>query len=96
MTPVCGFAVSGRRRGSALTGPLHRRHGDGGWLDPSAVLSGALGVAGGLLAYWLGQRSSAKREREYASLRAPGEMLAALGTLSLDPFCNSSRPSVTA
>ncbi len=51
------------------------------WLDPSAVVGGLIGVAGGLLVFWLGQRSAARAEREDASVRAAGELLVALAPL---------------
>ncbi len=49
------------------------------WLSfSSSIIGGVLGVAGGLLVYWLGQRSAARTERDEASVRAAGDLLAAL------------------
>lgn len=54
----------------------------GGWSDPSAVIGGLVGVAGGLLIYGLQHWSAQKKPREDFSIRAAGDLLATLATFA--------------
>ena len=66
------------------------------WLGfTSSILAGLVGVAGGLLVYWLGQRASASTEREEWSIRAAGDLLTALALYAhVPPEPRCSRESL--